>query len=164
MPTSELPFIPVPRDPVPNAAFLECILTCPHHSPTLIKHFSPICDTRRGHALISYRRYAWHGVPCIFCANLSPFSSSKHLFRCGCRPLNSKPLVGRGRYEKSSDEEVIARFSSMATVLERALLPFQREGVRFALRRGGRALIADEMGVGKTVQAIALASCYQVPV
>ena len=50
----------------------------------------------------------------------------------------------------------------MPAFLEAALLPFQREGVLFGLARGGRCLIADEMGVGKTVQAIALASCYQV--
>lgn len=43
-----------------------------------------------------------------------------------------------------------------------ALLPFQREGVVFGLERHGRVLIADEMGVGKTVQAIALAACYEV--
>lgn len=41
-------------------------------------------------------------------------------------------------------------------------MPFQSEGVRFGLERGGRVLIGDEMGVGKTVQAITLASCYQV--
>ena len=58
--------------------------------------------------------------------------------------------------------EVAARFEAMPAALAAALLPFQREGVRYALRRGGRALIADEMGVGKTVQAIALASCYMV--
>ncbi|MEM7515074.1 MAG: SNF2-related protein, partial [Bacteroidota bacterium] len=34
------------------------------------------------------------------------------------------------------------------------LLPFQKEGVRYALERGGRCLIADEMGLGKTLQAI----------
>lgn len=50
----------------------------------------------------------------------------------------------------------------MPPSLERALLPFQRQGVRFGLERGGRCLIADEMGVGKTLQAIALASCFQV--
>ena len=34
--------------------------------------------------------------------------------------------------------------------------------MRFGLAREGRVLIGDEMGVGKTVQAIALASCYRV--
>ena len=32
------------------------------------------------------------------------------------------------------------------------LLPFQKDGVKFGLQRGGRCLIADEMGVGKTIQ------------
>ena len=38
------------------------------------------------------------------------------------------------------------RYSKMPSTLERALLPFQREGARFALARHGRALIGDEMG------------------
>ena len=41
-------------------------------------------------------------------------------------------------------------------------MPFQKVGVQFGLRREGRLLLADEMGVGKTVQAIAIASCYKV--
>ena len=41
---------------------------------------------------------------------------------------------------------------SLPPELIEALLPFQREGVAFALRHAGRALIADEMGLGKTVQ------------
>lgn len=41
-------------------------------------------------------------------------------------------------------------------------MPFQQAGVRFAVKREGRLLLADEMGVGKTVQAIAIASCYRV--
>jgi hypothetical protein len=45
--------------------------------------------------------------------------------------------------------------------LREVLLPFQQEGVRFGLHHGGRVLIADEMGVGKTLQAITLLMCYQ---
>ena len=52
----------------------------------------------------------------------------------------------------------------MPASLAKALLPFQTEGVRFGIQHGGRMLLADEMGVGKTVQAIALASCYQVKI
>lgn len=40
--------------------------------------------------------------------------------------------------------------------LKDSLLPFQWEGVRFGLRRGGRCLLADEMGVGKTIQVSVL--------
>lgn len=41
--------------------------------------------------------------------------------------------------------------------------PFQKKGVEFCLSRGMRALIGDEMGVGKTVQAIAAAEASEAP-
>lgn len=44
------------------------------------------------------------------------------------------------------------RYGRIPARLEARLMAFQREGVRFALRHGGRALIGDEMGLGKTVQ------------
>jgi len=53
------------------------------------------------------------------------------------------------------------RYATIPPRLEAALMPFQREGVRFALAKGGRALIGDEMGLGKTVQAIAVAAAYR---
>ncbi len=31
-------------------------------------------------------------------------------------------------------------------------MPFQREGVLYALQKDGRLLLADDMGLGKTVQ------------
>ena len=62
-----------------------------------------------------------------------------------------------------SPSEVDAAYEvGMPVSLAAALMPFQREGVKFCLARGGRCLIADEMGVGKTLQAIALAACYEV--
>jgi SNF2 family DNA or RNA helicase len=33
-----------------------------------------------------------------------------------------------------------------------SLMPFQREGVMYALQRDGRVLLADDMGLGKTIQ------------
>ncbi|XP_043078331.1 DNA annealing helicase and endonuclease ZRANB3 isoform X2 [Puntigrus tetrazona] len=41
------------------------------------------------------------------------------------------------------------------------LMPFQREGVLFALERDGRCMIADEMGLGKTIQAISVAYIFK---
>jgi SNF2 family DNA or RNA helicase len=40
---------------------------------------------------------------------------------------------------------------------------YQKEGARFCASRGMRALIGDEMGVGKTVQAIAAAEAVNAP-
>lgn len=38
--------------------------------------------------------------------------------------------------------------------LDRVLLPFQKEGIKFALQQRMRVLIGDDMGLGKTIQAI----------
>ncbi|XP_048201530.1 DNA annealing helicase and endonuclease ZRANB3 isoform X2 [Perognathus longimembris pacificus] len=45
--------------------------------------------------------------------------------------------------------------------LRTKLLPFQKDGIIFALRRDGRCMVADEMGLGKTIQAIAVAYFYK---
>ncbi|XP_060991047.1 DNA annealing helicase and endonuclease ZRANB3 isoform X2 [Dama dama] len=45
--------------------------------------------------------------------------------------------------------------------LRAKLLPFQKDGITFALRRDGRCMVADEMGLGKTVQAIGIAYFYK---
>ena len=83
--------------------------------------------------------------------------------------LESALLPFQASGERSSAEAalwllLVGRLAARLTVLP--LLPpgppVQREGVRFGLERRGRVLLADEMGVGKTVQAIALSACYQV--
>ena len=40
------------------------------------------------------------------------------------------------------------------------LYGFQKEGIRFGISRYGRVLFGDEMGVGKTIQALCLAYVY----
>ena len=50
--------------------------------------------------------------------------------------------------------------ATRAPRLHAALLPFQREGVAFALKHEGRALIAHDMGLGKTLQALACLAHY----
>eukprot|EP00928_Gymnodinium_smaydae_P078931 TRINITY_DN62983_c0_g1_i1.p1 TRINITY_DN62983_c0_g1~~TRINITY_DN62983_c0_g1_i1.p1 ORF type:complete len:776 (-),score=190.93 TRINITY_DN62983_c0_g1_i1:157-2427(-) len=44
--------------------------------------------------------------------------------------------------------------------LPEGLLSYQLEGVRFGVERDGRCFIGDEMGLGKSVQALALAAQY----
>ena len=46
--------------------------------------------------------------------------------------------------------------TAAAADMDTKLLPFQREGVAFGQRCGGRLLVADEMGCGKSAQAIRL--------
>ncbi|XP_041637359.1 DNA annealing helicase and endonuclease ZRANB3 [Cheilinus undulatus] len=53
------------------------------------------------------------------------------------------------------------QLSGLPPKLLQRLMPFQREGVEFALSKNGRCMIADEMGLGKTVQAIAVAYAFR---
>lgn len=41
------------------------------------------------------------------------------------------------------------------------LYEFQKKGVEFGLSRFGRVLLGDEMGVGKTIQALAICYIYK---
>lgn len=64
------------------------------------------------------------------------------------------------RPEHLPDDEVDRLIGRLPRTLLERLLPFQHDGLRFALRRGARCLIADDMGLGKTLQAIAIAGCF----
>ena len=57
--------------------------------------------------------------------------------------------------------ETSVRMQRIPPDLRSSLLPFQADGVWFAISRGGRVLLGDEMGLGKTVQAIAVASAFR---
>ena len=61
-----------------------------------------------------------------------------------------------------ADASEVDRRIAIPAALAAALLPFQTAGLRFGLERCGRVLLADEMGVGKTVQAIAFMAAYHV--
>ncbi|XP_071198020.1 SWI/SNF-related matrix-associated actin-dependent regulator of chromatin subfamily A-like protein 1 [Salvelinus alpinus] len=65
-------------------------------------------------------------------------------------------------FEGSQTSEVPeADLSSIDPSLTRSLMPFQRDGVNFAVSKDGRLLLADDMGLGKTVQAICIAAYYR---
>ncbi|KAJ4960943.1 hypothetical protein NE237_020853 [Protea cynaroides] len=86
-----------------------------------------------------------------------------HLTLRAVQSLSDSFVTGRWvpcRPEHLSDDVVDALIGSLPKTLLDSLLPFQLDGVRFALRRGARCLIADEMGLGKTLQAITIASCF----
>ena len=58
------------------------------------------------------------------------------------------------------EDDVEERYESLPRRLRDAMYPFQVEGVKFALSRNGRCLLADQMGVGKTIQALAIGAAY----
>jgi SNF2 family DNA or RNA helicase len=58
-------------------------------------------------------------------------------------------------------DEVAAKIKDFIPIqLLEKMYDFQKTGIEFGLRKHGRCLIADEMGVGKTIQALGLICCY----
>jgi SWI/SNF-related matrix-associated actin-dependent regulator of chromatin subfamily A-like protein 1 len=51
--------------------------------------------------------------------------------------------------------------STLPSTIQSSLYPFQLTGVNFGLSAHGRLLLCDEMGVGKTIQSLALAYLYR---
>jgi SNF2 family DNA or RNA helicase len=58
------------------------------------------------------------------------------------------------------DEAKIENLNISESLLSK-LMPFQLEGIQFIISHGGRGLIGDEMGCGKTIQAIGLLQHYR---
>ena len=96
---------------------------------------------------------------------LFPFSKYeevvKHASKCGVavQPMHIVAKSVMKQVGLSKDDTM--RYGYIPALIEEKLMPFQREGVKFALRNGGRALLGDEMGLGKTVQALAVLSAYK---
>uniref|UniRef100_A0A672QVX6 SWI/SNF-related matrix-associated actin-dependent regulator of chromatin subfamily A-like protein 1 n=1 Tax=Sinocyclocheilus grahami TaxID=75366 RepID=A0A672QVX6_SINGR len=68
------------------------------------------------------------------------------------------------QFEKSESRAPVPPEADLSHVdphVTRSLMPFQRDGVNFAVSREGRLLLADDMGLGKTVQAICIAAYYR---
>ena len=61
----------------------------------------------------------------------------------------------------NSDGNLDRNVEKLPDKLRKALYDFQVEGIKFGVEHHCRFLLADEMGVGKTIQAIALAYLYR---
>jgi len=64
-------------------------------------------------------------------------------------------------YNYELDVQSKPLLSSLPPSLYHALYNFQKVGVQFGVDHFGRILLGDEMGVGKTIQAIAIAYLYK---
>ena len=60
-----------------------------------------------------------------------------------------------------NDDNTKRKVEQLPRTLKNALYDFQVEGVKFGIEHHCRFLLADEMGVGKTIQAISLAYLYR---
>ncbi|CAM9093811.1 unnamed protein product, partial [Hapterophycus canaliculatus] len=99
-----------------------------------------------------------------------PQTTYSSLMASGAGDAAPKSTQERGKNVRAKKDKVgrldpldtcEAMLYSLPAGLRETLLPFQRDGVLYGLRRKGRCLIADEMGTGKTLQALAVMGCYR---
>ncbi|KAM3585176.1 uncharacterized protein V6R79_009542 [Siganus canaliculatus] len=126
----------------------------------------PLCQPKRSDKTVR----AWHGA-----AEAQPVSINKlnpqqsiqkksWLTTQRLKKTNKDFLMeldDNGRQTSCCDARWSQQLSGLPHKLLERLMPFQKEGVEFALSRNGRCMIADEMGLGKTVQAIAVAYAFR---
>lgn len=79
-------------------------------------------------------------------------------FRCYPDALEMV-IEQRERQQRAVLVEQVCTDKALDSLVTTPLYPYQKEGVRFAIR-AGKAIIADEMGLGKTLQAICCAEIY----
>lgn len=75
--------------------------------------------------------------------------------------MNAGPSRADDGLRPAPNPGTIQAESPLPAALDAALMPFQRAGVAFAVRRQGRVLIGDDMGLGKTIQAIATCCAFR---
>ena len=92
-------------------------------------------------------------ITCPYCKTIAEVESEKQIgdyvsrkFKCGHAVIDK--LVISQVSEESED-------SSLTTILQNALFPYQKEGREFIETSNFRMLLADDMGLGKTIQALA---------
>ena len=98
--------------------------------------------------------------------SLNKFSSDYNIIKIPGFTLNLIKKTNYTQLEISEDDESkeIIDYSSddknnkyiemLPKHLLNSLYPFQKEGINFGIKHHCRFLLADEMGVGKTIQAI----------
>lgn len=64
-------------------------------------------------------------------------------------------------YDYRNDIHFKPLLTQLPLSLYNSLYNFQKVGVQFGLDHFGRIILGDEMGVGKTIQAISIAYLYQ---
>ena len=74
---------------------------------------------------------------------------------------NSKSKKVMYIIDYSKDVQNSPKLNDLPKALLNRLYRFQKQGIIFGIKKYSRLLIADEMGVGKTVQAIGLSCLYQ---
>lgn len=111
-----------------------------HNYPTLYKEFKQL----------KHHRYIIKPIPSFAIKAIQSEDFNKIIFS-----LKNKEIV----FDYLNDP--VKTVNDLPTKLYNALYEYQKEGIQFGIKQHGRILIADEMGIGKTIQTIGLCYIYK---
>lgn len=63
--------------------------------------------------------------------------------------------------QRNNAKKQVFDLSCLEKSLNESLFPFQVQGIQWALRNGGKCILADDMGLGKSLQALGIAMYYK---
>jgi len=72
-----------------------------------------------------------------------------------------KFLIEKSPYEIDYSKDRVHTIFELPSNMLTSLYNFQKIGIEFGINKKGRMLLADEMGVGKTIQAIGISAIYR---
>ena len=75
--------------------------------------------------------------------------------------INNSNYNTKITYRIDYTKDVEHNINELPKKILESLYPFQRDGINFGIKRKSRLLIADEMGVGKTIQAISISTIFK---
>ena len=74
-------------------------------------------------------------------------------------PQNVLSLFARSA---AVDDSKAINLNCIDSELVDSLYPFQKEGIQMAIARNGRIILADDMGLGKSIQALGIVAYYRL--
>ena len=73
--------------------------------------------------------------------------------------LVENEVIGNTELDYKYDK--LINFNDLGEKMINKLFDFQKDGVKFCIQNKARLIIGDEMGIGKTIQALALVKLYK---
>lgn len=147
-----------------NSFSVSTNFSCPDQIVNILKQYQSLWNHKRREwtsHILKYRE-ALYEVQC-FCKGRGIYVDSipKFIFELTEYAVpfsdDSKQKIVPFNY----DEDIRPNLFQLPKALYNSLYDFQRTGVEFGITHHGRCLIGDEMGVGKTIQAICISYLYR---
>ena len=128
---------------------------------TLYKDIEKLLNNEEYKKIIEFKNITLEPIPLL---PLEVASKAKDIsvikFRISTvNPSNKKKSSTQISLDYTNDEP--KTINSLSTNFLSTLYQFQKDGINFGIEKKGRILLADEMGVGKSIQAIGIALLYK---